>query len=245
MAECACNAAEGKVVEGVFEGAAHLFLFVESLFYAVLQWDVAVFYIGGEGSSPHAVAVVVERSRGGECIFAHPLIGLPDVEAAYPFYVCVGYGGNAMVADHGGCVAVPAGEDGEPATLFIFCDEALHHVCRCVGGDDVEQRMQGAVGVPHAVVVVIGVSGGNGLDCASRSETRIAAVHIVESTWQHGCPVEGAVELGLFVRSGAFHLYHPQTPVPYVGEFGAGAFEIGVRNLGFQIAQRPFGVGER
>ena len=47
-----------EVVKGVFKGARHLFTLVKSLFYAVLERNVAVFEIRPQGAASHAVLIV-------------------------------------------------------------------------------------------------------------------------------------------------------------------------------------------
>ena len=127
---------------------------MECLFHSILQGDIAILEIAVEGSAPHTVLIVLEVGWGLVGILAHGLIGGLVVKVPDAFYVGIGQYRTAMVADHGCCIAVPTGEDGQPAALIIHSYQRLHHVGGLLWSYQGVERMKCAIGVPHREVAI-------------------------------------------------------------------------------------------
>ena len=75
---------------------------MESLFHTILQGDITVFQVRGEGSATHAVLVVVEVGRCFKRILTHGLVGFFVVEVPDTFDIGIGQHSATMVANHSG-----------------------------------------------------------------------------------------------------------------------------------------------
>ena len=186
---------QSKIIESILQGARHLFPPVESVGNTVFHRDVAVFQIRVERPPSHPV-FIIRRVRGlFESILPHGFVSLPDVEISDTFHIRVCQDGYGMIAYHGGRVAVPAREDGQPATLFVFMHQALHHVASALRSNQVDEGVQRPVRIPQAVILVVGLAFGQLPHRNTRGKRRITPVRVVEGAGQEGSPVERPVEL--------------------------------------------------
>ena len=60
---------------------------MESLLHRIFQRDIAIAQIGGEGTSAHAILIVMKAGRCLKGILAHPFIRLLIVKIPYPLYI--------------------------------------------------------------------------------------------------------------------------------------------------------------
>ena len=167
---------------------------VESIGHTVLKRYVTVLQVRIQCPASHAVAVSLHGSRSVESVPAHGFVGPVYIKVANALHIGIAQSCYAMITNHGSRIAVPAREDGQPTTLFIFIDQRLHHVTRRLRSYQVDERMQGTVRVPHAEVVVIVVPCGKLTHRLPTGKGRIAPVHIVERTREERSPVESAIE---------------------------------------------------
>ena len=129
------------------------------LLHTVLYRDIAVGEVASEGTAAHAIGILGIGGRSGEGVLAHGLVGCMDIEVAHPLDIGIADGCGGVVANHGCGVAVPTGEDGEPAALAVLVDKRLHHVATACGVKQGDERVLGTVGIPEREAVVIGGSG--------------------------------------------------------------------------------------
>lgn len=96
----------------------------------VLHGYVAILQVRLQGATALAVLIVSLRRRR-EGVLAEVAIGEPrplPLGSEDTLDVGIGEDGGTVVANHGGGVAVPAGEDGHPASAVGEGDERLHHL---------------------------------------------------------------------------------------------------------------------
>ena len=128
--EVAGELSHAEVVVGILQGARGLFVGVERVENVILHGYVAILQVRLQGAAALAVLIVSLRRRR-EGVLAEVAIGEPrplPLGSKDALDVSIGKDGGTVVANHGGGVAVPAGEDGHPASAVGEGDERLHHL---------------------------------------------------------------------------------------------------------------------
>ena len=104
--------------------------------------------------------------------------------------------------------------------------------------------MQCPIGVPHAVVFIVSLSGRQLLYRCTSGKCRISTVHVIERMWQKRGTIEGTVKL-LFVRLVVRLYFHSgEMPFPDVSQFPMRPFKVPVGNFGSKISQGTFVPGK-
>ena len=208
----------------------------------IFQRDVTILQVASKGAAAHAIGIFFRGFRTLKGVFAHAFVSRIDVKIPHAFEEGIADGGRTVVPDHGGRIAVPAREYGHPAAFAVFIGERLHHFSAPGGGREDKQRMQGPVGVPHGIIVVMR---NRALpDRRSGRERRIASIYVADGPREERGPIQGSVELShqVFVFPG--HLHLRKMPLPDGGEALPSLIKVVVRNLCLQILYRALVPGE-
>ena len=54
-----CHLGHAEIIVGIFQGAAHLLIGMESILHLILQWNITIFQITLQGPTAHAVLVFI------------------------------------------------------------------------------------------------------------------------------------------------------------------------------------------
>ena len=126
------------VVESIFQCARRLLVVMKRLGHRVFHRYVAMFQVRFQGATSHSVLIVIERSRTLKSILTQVFICAVKVKSLDTLYSGVGYNHGAVVAYHGGGVAVPAWEYRHPSSLLGLQYQRLHHVAASARINDVQ-----------------------------------------------------------------------------------------------------------
>ena len=204
----------GKVVEGILQRPRGLLIVVESLLHPILHRYESILEIRLQRPSSHAIGIFLGRVGRRERVLSHVPISLPGIEPPDALHIGVGQGHRAVVANHCRRIGVPAREDGQPSTLLSHPHQRLHHMLRKRGQQDVVERMEGAVGVPHREVGVSRLVTPQGV---AIGKAGIEAVGIAEQARQERGTVERAIELVDLGRIGILHVDGMEPVYPCLG----------------------------
>ena len=215
----AAGLSNAPVIEGVFQGFG----------------DGGAAFVLGHVAQLHVVAqAVVPGLAGGGDAGVEGLIG---VEGRVALHDGIGNYGHGVVANHAPVLVGVVAPDGQHVlgALVEMRQHRPHHVGVAGGLHQVQQRVQGPVGVPERESGVVGALGA--VDVLV--EAPVLAIHVLVHGGAEKGVVEGRVEVLLvgFVR----RLHHDATqlllPLGLPGPLHG--VEIPARCLGPQVGQRP------
>ena len=188
---------------------------MKSIRYTVFKRNISILQIRGKSSTPYTIFIFIKVRRSFKGILTHSFISLVHIEITNPLTVCIADGGDTMIAYHSGSIAIPTRKDGQPTTLFIFMHQRLHHISPLCRKKQIDHRMQGTVGIPHTIILIIRFSFRK---LAYRSAIRkrgITAIYIIECMRQKRSTIESTVKhflvcksFGLYINSREMFLPH-------------------------------------
>ncbi len=218
--------ADGPVVVGILQGGRDASSVGVERHVAEAVVGVEVTVIGQGGAASHGLE---QLGRGLHRALGHG----------------VGEDRHGVVADHAPVLVAhvrPYGQGAVDALLAVL-QHALHHVGVALGLQQVEERMQGTVGVPEREHRVVGEAFGL-VDVVV--ETTVLAVDIhIDGGVDHGM-VERGVEHG-FLVVGTLGLDDGELTAPFVLRLGKQLLEAFALGFGLEVAQGALGAdgGER